>query len=201
MIGNHGVNAWTHYLEGLWLSGLRLSESMDFWWDRGDRLHPVFPSQGYPYFRVFAESEKGFSDRHLPMTPDFVDFLQRTPVKERTGRVFKIPGMRRGTVEVRSEWAGKLVSKIGEHAKVVVEGDLREPEHVKFASAHDLRRAFGERWAALVEVHFLQQLMRHESIETTMRYYVGRNADRAAEACAIAWGARRDGQGSGRMIG
>ena len=28
----------------------------------------------------------------------------------------------------------------------------------------------------------LQELMRHESIETTMRYYVGRNANTAAEA-------------------
>ena len=28
----------------------------------------------------------------------------------------------------------------------------------------------------------LQELMRHESMETTMRYYVGRNAHTAAEA-------------------
>jgi integrase len=201
VIGSHGVDAWTHYLEGLWLSGLRLTESMDFWWDREDRLHPVFPRHGYPFFRVFAESEKGHSDRHLPMTPDFVDFLQRTPVSERHGRVFQLPGMRRGTLEVRSKWAGKLVSKIGAHAQVVVAGDLRNPDNVKFASAHDLRRAFGERWAARVEVHHLQELMRHESYETTLRYYVGQNADRTAEACYAAWLAQFGGRDRGRMIG
>jgi integrase len=201
VVGSHGVDAWTHYLRGLWLSGLRLSESMDFWWDRQDKLHPVFPRQGHPYFRVFAESEKGHSDRHLPMTPDFVEFLQQTPVSQRRGRVFKLPGMRQGTVEVRSTWAGKIISKIGEHAQVVVAGDLRDPGNVKFASAHDLRRAFGERWAALVEVHLLRELMRHESLETTMRFYIGRNADRTAEACHAAWRAKNGRQGGGRMTG
>jgi integrase len=201
VIGSHGVEAWTRYLEGLWLSGLRLSESLDFWWDRQDRLHPVFPRHGYPYLRVFAESEKGHSDRHLPMTPDFVEFLQQTPVSQRCGRVFQLPGMRPGTAEVHSKWVGKLISKIGAHAQVVVAGDLRDLESVKFASAHDLRRAFGERWAGLVEVHELRELMRHESLETTMRFYVGRNAERTAEACHAAWAAKSRGLGRGRMLG
>ena len=52
----------------------------------------------------------------------------------------------------------------------------------KYASAHDLPRAFGLRWSARVMPAVLQQLMRHESIETTMRYYVGRNADAVADA-------------------
>ena len=55
---------------------------------------------------------------------------------------------------------------------------------VKYASAHDLRRSFGERWAVRVMPHVLMVLMRHESIETTMRYYVGRNAQTTA---AILW--------------
>ena len=29
----------------------------------------------------------------------------------------------------------------------------------------------------------LRELMRHESIETTLRYYVGTNAERTADAC------------------
>ena len=53
---------------------------------------------------------------------------------------------------------------------------------VKYASAHDLRRSFGERWAMRVMPHVLQQLMRHESIETTMKFYVGRNAETTADA-------------------
>jgi hypothetical protein len=34
----------------------------------------------------------------------------------------------------------------------------------------------------------LQQLMRHESVETTMRFYVGQNADATADAVWDAWG-------------
>ena len=54
----------------------------------------------------------------------------------------------------------------------------------KTASAHDLRRAFGERWAARLMPAQLMELMRHESIDTTLSYYVGRNAERTA---AILW--------------
>src|SRR5262249_8398083 len=59
-------------------------------------------------------------------------------------------------------------------------GDPRAPK-VKYASAHDLRRSFGERWAARVMPQILMQLMRHASIDTTLRYYVGQNAEKAAD--------------------
>jgi|GEM_PF-1790003 len=42
----------------------------------------------------------------------------------------------------------------------------------KFASSHDIRRAFGTRWARIVPSGILQQLMRHSSVETTLKYYV-----------------------------
>jgi integrase len=71
----------------------------------------------------------------------------------------------------------KTVSSIGAKAKVRV--DVK-----KTASAHDLRRAFGERWAARLMPAQLMELMRHETIETTLSYYVGRNAERTA---AILW--------------
>ena len=51
----------------------------------------------------------------------------------------------------------------------------------KFASAHDFRRAFGTRWARKVMPMVLQKLMRHDSIETTMRYYVDLDVDDMAE--------------------
>jgi integrase len=51
----------------------------------------------------------------------------------------------------------------------------------KYASAHDFRRAFGDRWALRVMPPVLMQLMRHESIETTMRYYVGRSVQATAD--------------------
>lgn len=42
----------------------------------------------------------------------------------------------------------------------------------KFASAHDLRRAFGTRWGKIVPPGILKELMRHANIETTMNFYV-----------------------------
>jgi len=78
----------------------------------------------------------------------------------------------------------KVVSEIGKAAGVKV----NEVPKVKFASAHDLRRSFGERWATRVMPNVLQELMRHESIQTTMQYYVGQNAQRTA---AILWEAHQ----------
>jgi len=74
----------------------------------------------------------------------------------------------------------RTVSAIGEKAGVIVNTD--KTGKVKYASAHDLRRAFGERWSSKVMPQVLMELMRHESIDTTMKYYVGRNAQRTADA-------------------
>ena len=63
-----------------------------------------------------------------------------------------------------------------------VEGKLELSDVAKYATAHDLRRAFGERWASKVMPFDLQALMRHENIETTQKYYVGQNSLRTADA-------------------
>ncbi len=52
---------------------------------------------------------------------------------------------------------------------------------VSYAGAHDLRRSLGFRWSRLLMPAELQELMRHEEISTTMRYYVGNNADETAK--------------------
>ena len=49
-----------------------------------------------------------------------------------------------------------------------------------------MRRSFGERWSTKIMPQVLKELMRHEDIATTMRYYVGRNAQNIAKAL---WGA------------
>jgi integrase len=84
---------------------------------------------------------------------------------------------------------GKVISTIGEKAKVVVsrstkrvkekaDGQKRtvEKETTKFASAHDLRRAFCTRWAKRVMPATLQRLARHSHISTTLNYYVAATA-------------------------
>ena len=187
VVGDDTAPAWQRYLRGLWVSGLRLTESLDLHWDREDRLFPVFPRGGRPMLRIPAELEKGNADRLLPIAPEFALLLAETPEGERTGPVFTLPGRRLGRSEQpQAHRISRIVSKIGEKAGVRVYVDPKDPDKVKYASAHDLRRAFGERWAARLMPAQLMELMRHERIETTLRYYVGTDAQRTADA---AWAA------------
>ena len=170
----HDAAAWVYYLKGLWLSGLRLEESTVLSWDEDA---PIMIDLGgrRPRLRIYAEAEKGHQDRLLPITPDFAQFLLQTPKAARTGPVFKLVGhyTHEPMTPIR---IGKIVSDIGKRAKVVV----RKSEG-KFASAHDLRRSFGTRWAPKVKPATLQLLMRHRSIETTLKYYVAQDADEVAD--------------------
>ena len=185
VVGDEAAPAWRHYLRGLWVSGLRLAESLELYWDREDKIHPILPKpgKGLPVLRILAELEKGHADRLLPIAPEFAVFLLETPESERSGRVFKLPKEKRRSIEARADWAGRIISSIGSKAGVIVRTDPSDQEKKKYASAHDLRRAFGTRWAERVMPAVLQALMRHESIETTLRYYVGANAERTAETC------------------
>jgi integrase len=178
VVGAEAAPSWRHYLHGLWLSGLRLSESLELWWDRDDRLCVDLAGK-YPMLRIPAELEKGHQDRLLPMAPEFAEFLLVTPEPERIGPVFDLRARQDGQ-RVKADWVDKVVAEIGDTAGVKVRTDPNTGK-VKFASAHDLRRSFGERWAARVMPAVLQELMRHESIETTLRYYVGRNAQNTAK--------------------
>ena len=63
----------------------------------------------------------------------------------------------------------------------------------KFASAHDLRRAFGQRWSGRVLPNVLRELMRHEDTSRTMKFYVGQNAEATADAV---WAAAGNIQGN-----
>jgi integrase len=183
VVGDDQAPHWQHYLRGLWASGLRLGESLDLWWDRPEKIFPVFPRGGRPMLQVPGELEKGNADRLLPIAPEFAIFLLETPESDRTGPVFRLEG-RQGQYR---EWrVSEIVSKIGKAAGVKVYVSPKDPEKVKYASAHDLRRAFGVRWAARLMPAQLMELMRHESIDTTLRFYVGTDAQRTAEA---AWAA------------
>jgi integrase len=84
--------------------------------------------------------------------------------------------------------AGRVISEIGKKANVLV-----NKADGKFASAHDLRRSFGTRWAARVKPATLQLLMRHKSIETTMKYYVCQDSDDVADELWASYEALRNG--------
>ncbi len=173
------VESWKHLLRGLWWSGLRLGEALNLYWDRADRLC-VDLSGERPMLHILAELEKGGRDRLLPMAPEFAEFLLATPEAERRGRVFKPLGIDGKTV-VGYYHVSETVCRFGKLAGVKVATDPKTGR-VKYASAHDLRRGFGQRWSTRVMPQVLMALMRYESIETTQRYYVGRNANTTADA-------------------
>jgi len=103
-----------------------------------------------------------------------------TRERDRTGYVFSPQPRREDCTRLLSHRVGEVAAAIGEAAGVKVYVDPISGK-VKYASAHDLRRSFGERWAARIMPTDLMVLMRHESIETMMRYYVGRNAKNMAK--------------------
>ncbi|HJN13681.1 MAG TPA: hypothetical protein QF564_33720 [Pirellulaceae bacterium] len=90
-----------------------------------------------------GDKEKGNRDRVLPMAPEFAEFLRETPLGSRRGFVFnplsRLKGYRN---RIAARQVGCVVALIGKaaNAKVSETGG-----QVKFASAHDLRRSFGER--------------------------------------------------------
>jgi integrase len=138
---------------------------------------------------VRGELEKGKRDRLLPLAPEFCELLDTVPPEARQGRVFRPqPKQAGGPIPTRHR-IGEVIGAIGRTAGVIVDSDPRTGEARKFASAHDLRRAFGQRWAHKVPTATLMELMRHESIETTKKFYIGENADATA---AILWGVARE---------
>lgn len=187
---------WQWFMRGLWWGGLRLGEALALWWGehRNDKL-TLDLSGKFPMLRIPAELDKGNEERLLPLAPEFAEMLLAVPQAERTGPVFKL-GVRNPTIESKIIHVSAAITKIGTKAGVKVNTDPRTGK-VKYASAHDFRRSFGERWSARVMPAVLQQMMRHESIETTMKFYVGRNADTAAATIYAAFSQSQQGNTSG----
>ena len=72
----HDAEVWKRYLKGLWLSGLRLEESLALSWD-GESSFAIDLSGKHPKFRIAADAQKSGKDQLLPMTPDFAEWLSR----------------------------------------------------------------------------------------------------------------------------
>ena len=184
VVGSERSDSWRYLIEGLWQSGLRLGEALELWWDRDDKLC-IDLSQERPFLRIPAELEKGHQDRLLPIAPEFVKFLLMTPPDLRSGPVFNPKPKRESGERLTINHVTKIISSIGVKAGVVVHVETMSGKN-KHASAHDFRRAFGDRWALRVMPAVLMQLMRHESISTTMLFYVGRSVQVTAD---VVWAA------------
>lgn len=158
--------AWAFLVRGLSLSGLRLAEAVALTWD--DPTKPIVCEvQGCPVVHFPLGSQKSRREESVPITPDFLALLETVPVDRRTGKVFPLAGVENRRFAVHS--ASTILSQIGKASGIVVK---RYPHNgkEKFASAHDLRRTFGQRWAILPDGQ-LTSLMRHRDAATTRKYY------------------------------
>jgi len=183
VVENTAAASWQFYLRGLWEGGLRLTESLTLRWDDAPEAIVVDLSGRRPMLRIPAEAEKGNRDPLLPITPEFAALLESVPERERRGRVFKLLANNGTLLRADRCAVGKTVTAMGKAAGVVVDERQKGEATVrKFASAHDLRRAFGQRWSGRVMPNVLRELMRHEDISTTMKFYVGQNAEATADA-------------------
>jgi integrase len=163
----------------LWLSGLRLGKALLLDWVDDRKLCVDFSGKR-PMFLFQPDGQKSNKAQLLPMAPEFAEFLSQTPEVDREGFVFTPQSQRPHIARMWLDSVSKINTRIGKAAGVKV-AESRKGK-VKYASAHDFRRSFGFRWSNLVIPAILQQLMRHSSITTTMEYYVGRNAEAAADA-------------------
>jgi len=146
--------------------------------------------------RIPGELQKSRRDEIYATAPEFRDFLAETPADKRSGPVFELltegpGGELRPVASVNP--VSKIVADIGRAAGVVVdERERRNPDGTtrtvrKWASAHDLRRSFGTRWAKRVMPAVLKALMRHANITTTLKFYAEQDAANTAEAALAAY--------------
>lgn len=174
VVGSHRAESFEHMIRGLWLSGLRLSEAASLRWTPGDWPSLIVENPRRPAIRFPDGGQKSGEAQVAPLTPDFGEFIARA--EDRSGRVFR-PLSPTGKPLTAVSEISRTISAIGKSAKVIVDETTKKP-----ASAHDLRRSFGTRWAARVMPAILKDLMRHKSIEITLRYYVGQDLDRTHDA-------------------
>lgn len=151
------VEHWERLLDLLWLSGLRIGESLVLSWNEPP-IRVDLDSGKYPRLIIFSEGQKSRQDEQAVIAPDFADWLRQTPEPEREGLVVDLGEFDR-TV------ASHVISNCGKVAGIMTAAN-------KFASAHDIRRSFGQRWAKIVRPMTLQKMMRHSSLQTTLDYYV-----------------------------
>ena len=156
-------------LRGLWLSGLRLGEALQLSWD-ADAPIAVHLGGKYPALRIWAERKSRSGTAYCRSRRSSRSFYW--PRCRRRSPGARVPRRRAGAGQAARYEAGEPDHReIGEAAKVVTdpntsgrEGRRQTGDTVptyQYATAHDLRRAFGTRWSKRVMPATLQKLMRH----------------------------------------
>jgi hypothetical protein len=109
--------------------------------------------------------------------------LKGKPVSIPATRIQPLPVTCATSTPVEIDKVSAVIAEIGQKANVVV-----KKANGKFASAHNLRRAFSARWTERLKPIVLRQLMRHAAVQTTMNYYVNLDASEVANQLWAEWG-------------
>lgn len=197
VVGAEATESWKHVLRGLWESALRLDELMHMGWDVPKSICPVWEDGQLPVLNIPAALQKNDTEESIPLLPWFEAVLLETPPDKRTGWVFNPAslqprlGNRIRCRRPNADWVGRIISRIGEKAGVVVEpADERTGRPTKYATAHDLRRSCGERLReAGVPPLVICRVMRHSSWETTRKHYAPGDIQQDAEVLRAILGA------------
>jgi hypothetical protein len=147
--------------------------------DKAGTIRPVWKKGQLPVLDIPASMQKNDTEENIPLLPGFDKLLLGTPTDQRRGWVFDPQSLQskvgRHVRHSRpdAEWVGKIISRIGKKADVVVEpADARTGRPTKYASAHDLRRSCGDRLRnAGIPPLVICRVMRHASWETTRKHY------------------------------
>ncbi len=99
-----------------------------------------------------------------------------------------------------TEWVGRVISRIGKAADVVVRpADDRNGIRVKYASAHDLRRGCALRLINTgASAETLTVVLRHADFDTTQRHY---GAHRSAQAAGTELNEKLSSRKSNAFVG
>jgi len=161
-------------------------------WNKPGTILPIWDEGKLPILEIPAAMQKNDTEESIPLLPWFEAILLETPAEKQKGWVFNPLSLQlKMGRKVRhhrpdAEWVGKVISRIGKAAGIIVEpADERTGRPVKHATAHDLRRSCGERLRnAGVPPLVICRLMRHASWETTRKHYAPGNVQRDAEVLA-----------------
>jgi integrase len=123
VVGDAGSDSWCYLMRGIWEQAFRLDEALHVAWDIPGCIVPEWPRGKYPVLVIPCDQQKNDTDEEIPVMPRFEQLLFETPEDDRTGYVFNPApingeGWQRGRPNV--DWVGKVITRIGELAGVIV---------------------------------------------------------------------------------
>jgi len=180
VVGEQRAPEWRYLLRGVIASGLRLGELMSLSWDVPQTIQPRWRAGRLPVLWFPGHLQKNKKSQEIPLCPWLEDLLDES--ESRTGWVFNPPALKGGCERLSTERVGKIISKIGRRAGIVVdEGNRRTGSGPKYASCHDLRRTFATKlYESDLPPELIRKLMRHADIRTTERFYLTSNTQKDA---------------------